>query len=335
VEDRLIFLIGSPRSGTTLLARMLGAHSHVHAPAEPHLITGLAHLGYFAKVDAAPYDPIITQLGLRELVASLPNGEQDYLDSLRAHTDDLYRRLLDASGKRWLLDKTPAYALVLDFLARLYPRARYVVITRNPLAAWSSQVESFFDDDPDAAERLSPLLDRYVPAIARFLREPPARLVHLRYEDLVQDPEVHLRRISEGLGLAFEPAMVDYGKAGQAAAARGLGDPVQAAQAGRATTDSLEKWKASLGADAHKLAMARAALARTLDPDLETWGYRRAELEAELDAIAPGGGGGRRKKTTRYALERRVLVMMRRNIHHNAFGRLVRKVRFYCDVLLR
>ena len=334
MEDRLIFLIGSPRSGTTMLARMLGAHSQVHAPAEPHLLTGLAHLGYFAKVDAAPYDPIITQLALRELVASLPNGEQDYLDSLRAHTDDLYRRLLAPSGRARLLDKTPAYALVLDFVAKLYPRARYVVLTRNPLAAWSSQVESFFDGDPEAAERLSPLLDRYVPAIARFLRERPVDLTHVRYEELVQDPERHLRGLADTLGLPFEPVMVDYGKAGQAAAARGLGDPVQAAQAGRATTDSLDKWKRSLAGDPRKLAAARAALARTLDPDLEIWGHSRVDLEAELDAIAPGAAG-RRRKASRYALERRILVTLRRNIHHNAFGRLVRTIRFYCDVLLR
>jgi len=334
LEDRLIFLIGSPRSGTTMLARMLGAHSEVHAPAEPHLMTGLAHLGYFAKVDAAPYDPIITQVALQALVPALPNGEQDYLDSLRAHTDDLYAKLLSASDNRFLLDKTPAYALVLDFIAKLYPHARYVVITRNPLAAWSSQVESFFDDDPDAAERLSPLLDRYVPAIARFLRERPASLVHVRYEDLVQDPEAHLRRIAEGIGLPFEPGMVDYGSAGQGAAARGLGDPVQAAQAGRATTDSLEKWKQSLATDPHKLEMGRAALARTLDEDLATWGFSRAELEADLDAITPETAT-KKRKSSRYALERRVLVTLRRNIHENAFGRLVRKIRFYCDVLLR
>ncbi|MBW2295926.1 MAG: sulfotransferase, partial [Deltaproteobacteria bacterium] len=51
VEDRLVFVIGPPRSGSTLLTRMLGAHSKIHAPAEPHLLTPLAHLGFYANVD--------------------------------------------------------------------------------------------------------------------------------------------------------------------------------------------------------------------------------------------------------------------------------------------
>ena len=68
VEDRLVFLIGPPRSGSTLLTRMLGAHSKIHAPAEPHLLTPLAHLGYYASVEKAPYDPVIAPL-----TKTLPN----------------------------------------------------------------------------------------------------------------------------------------------------------------------------------------------------------------------------------------------------------------------
>ena len=50
----MLFVIGPPRSGSTLLARMIGAHSLIYGRPEPHLLTPLAHLGYYAKVDKAP-----------------------------------------------------------------------------------------------------------------------------------------------------------------------------------------------------------------------------------------------------------------------------------------
>src|SRR2546428_167592 len=94
MQDRLIFLIGAPRSGTTLLARMLGAQSQIYQRAEPHLITPIAHLGYYANVQKAPYDALNAEQAIKEIVADLPGGEADYLDALRAYTDTLYARLL-------------------------------------------------------------------------------------------------------------------------------------------------------------------------------------------------------------------------------------------------
>src|SRR2546422_5821108 len=177
-QDRLIFLIGAPRSGTTLLARMLGAHSMIYGRAEPHLITPIAHLGYYANVQKAPYDPFNVEQAVREFVADLPRGEADYLDALRAYTDTMYERMLStAPGKRFFLDKTPAYALVLPFLVKLYPEARYIVLTRHPLAVLSSWVESFFDGDYQVALDHNPLLARYVPALARMLRRSEERRV--------------------------------------------------------------------------------------------------------------------------------------------------------------
>lgn len=58
MKDRLLFLISAPRSGSTLLQRMLGSHSEVFTHPEPHLMTPLAYLGYYDRVDRAPYDHI-------------------------------------------------------------------------------------------------------------------------------------------------------------------------------------------------------------------------------------------------------------------------------------
>jgi hypothetical protein len=314
---------------------MLGAHSAIHAPDEPHMMTPLAHLGYFDAVERAPYDPIITREGQRALVAQLPEGEADYLDALRACSDTIYERLLGGSGARLLLDKTPAYALVLDFIAKLYPQAHFVVTTRHPLAVWTSQVDSFFDGDFEAAERNNPILERYVPAIARFLRERPVPLVHVRYEELVADPETGLRAICEHLGVEFEPGMVEYGatQSGAKKAADGLGDPSVSRET-RPTTANVGRWAGELAARPAMLAHAQARLGHVTDQDLETWGYSRSAILQELDAATPAANR-RRRPLDRFALQRRLLVRVRRNIHHNALGRTVRKVREVCDVLLR
>lgn len=337
MQERLVFLIGAPRSGTTLTARMLGAHPEIWAPPEAHLIPPLAHLGFHERVDRAAYDPVITQIGLRELVAGLPAGEQDYLDGLRRFTDHLYERALSVCGRKIYLDKTPAYALVLDFLAKLYPRARYVVLTRHPIAIWSSYVDSFFDGDAAAARAHNPLLERYVPAIARFLRERPAPLVHVRYEELVADPEKHLREICAFLGVAFDPAMVQYGDAEGAVrpVAAGLGDPISVDRHKRPTTESVGRWADALATDPLRLAQSREIVAQLADEDLATFGVSGPELRRSLAQIAPRAAGPTRARLTRYALQRRALVAVRRNIHRNALGRLVRRVRTLCDVLLR
>jgi hypothetical protein len=336
VEDKLLFLIAPPRSGSTLLTRMLGSHDAVHAPDEPHLLTPLAHLGYYAKVDRAPYDPIITQLAMRELVKALPDGEQGFLSAIRAATDSIYEQLLAPSGRQMLLDKTPAYALVLDFAASLYPHARYIVLTRQPLAVWSSFVESFFDGDHEAAHAHQPLLERYVPAMARFLRERPVPIHHVRYEELVQDPETEMAKLCAFAGLPFEPEMIDYGKRGGAQeSARGLGDPMTVAKQSRPTTQSLSKWTEELSGEPGKIEQYRQILAALSDEDLETWGYARKDIAADLAAIDPAGARKPRAALSRYRLERLVVTRLRRNIHQNALGRLVRRIRFACDVLMR
>ena len=337
MEDKLVFLIGAPRSGSTLLTRMLGAHSKIHAPAEPHLLTPLAHLGFYDSVEKAPYDPVIARAGIREVVADMPNGEADYLQSLRAYTDAIYDKLLAPSGRELLLDKTPAYALVLDFAARLYPNAKFVVLTRHPLAVWSSFVTSFFDGDHEVAHKHNPLMERYVPAIARFLRERPVDLHHLRYEEMVSEPEAHMEKLCAYLEVPFEPGMVNYGdQAGSSkSATRGLGDPMTVAKESRPTTASLAKWAQDMTGRPDKVAQCEEILSALLDEDLETWGVTRKEVQAQLSDIDLQGQPQKRPKTTRHTLERKLLVMLRRNIHHNALGKLVKRVRNICDVLLR
>jgi len=330
-QEQLVFVISAPRSGSTLLQRMLGSHSEVFTHPEPHMITPMAHLGLYGQVDRAPYDHINAAEAMRSFVEGLPRGEEDYLDALRAYSDTLYARMLATSGRSRFLDKTPAYGLVLPFLTKLYPRARYVVLTRHPLAIFSSYANSFFDGDWRGAHDFNPIVERYVAAIGQQVRAPSVPLHHIRYEELVADPEPQLAAIFEHLGLPHEPGAVVYGRG--PGMKKGMGDPIGVAKHDRPVTHSIEKWATELAGDPVKLELARRMIDGCLDEDLEAWGWPRAKLWEPLEQA--GAGAPPARVLNRYTLQRRVLLLLRKDVDRRWHGKLIRQLKYYCDVILR
>lgn len=327
----VIFVISPPRAGSTLLQRMMGAHPEIFTHPEPHLITPIAHLGVYYNVDKAPYDHINAAEAAKAFIEDLPNGERDYLDALRCYTDTLYGRMLAKSDRTYFLDKTPANALVLPFLQRLYPDAKYVVLTRHPLAVFSSYANSFFNGDWREAHAFNPILERYVPAMAAFLLARPVPLLQVAYEDLVEDPEPQLERIFAFLGLEHEPAAVDYGSAGPAK--KGMGDPITVNRQRRPVTDSVDKWATEIAADETKRATAEAMVAALEPRDLEAWGWPPDALWAPIQAV--GGAPAPKPPRNSYTFQRRIMLALKKDIHKRPHGKLVKRVKYYCDVLLR
>lgn len=338
----MLFVIGAPRSGTTMLERMLSSHSMILGGPEPHLLTPLAHLGYWAKVDKADYDPILSAESQRLFVDQLPNKDQDYWDACRAYCDVLYGRYLATSDRRICLDKTPAYVLVLPFMAKVFPDAKYVVLTRHPLATFSSYANSFFDGDYQVAQNFNPLLNRYVPALADFLRREEPPHIHVRYEDLVKDPEAWMEKVYAYIGIPFEKETVDYGKkkpendAQAEQRQKGLGDPIGVKQHSRPSTGSLKKWVEDLAADPAKLTLMQRVIAQ-LDPeDLRTLGYPLEDLWKPLESAQGKTVAPKRPPLDRYRLQRKMIVKLRAQAQKGGvFHKALKKAQLTCDVLLR
>jgi hypothetical protein len=337
MSERMLFVIGAPRSGTTLLMRMLNVHGDVATRPEPHLLTPLAHLGYFGNVTKAPYDAFQAAEAAKAWVKDLPAGEADYVDALRAYADGVYGKLLEPTGRRYFLDKTPAYGLILPFVARLYPRATYVVLTRHPFAVFSSYAASFFDDDWAAAHAFNPIVERYVPALAEFVRSRPVeRLYHVKYEDLVRDPAKELAAICATAGIPYSDDLIEYGKRG--VEGEGLGDPIGVKAHDRPVTESIDKWARSVAHNEPRIALLRQMVAGIDDRDLAVWGFDRAGLWSAIESVDPEQAKlaqNKAKRWDRHHVQRRVLMQVRKNVQGNALGRMIARVRFTCDVLLR
>ena len=336
---QMLFIIGAPRSGTTMLEHMLSSHSCIQGGPEPHLLTPLAHLGPWAKVDKAPYDHVLAAESQKLFISQLPNKEQDYWDACRAYCDVIYGRYLEhnGNGKPICLDKTPAYGLILPFMMKVFPDGKYVVLTRHPLAMFSSFANSFFDGDYQVAQNYNPIINRYVPAIAEFLRQTEVPFIHVRYEDLVKDPETWFARICDYIGVPFEQEAIDYGKQQREDdRPKGLGDPIGVQQHSRPTTGSVKKWVEELLVDESRLRLMRDVIAQTDPEDLKTIGYPIETLWKALDEAAGKPVVRKKEKFSRYRLQRKMIVKLRANAQKGgAFRRVLEKARLTCDVLLR
>ena len=96
-------------------------------------------------------------------------------------------------------------------MMKVFPDAKYVVLTRHPLAVFSSFANSFFDGDYRVAQEYNPILNRYVPALAKVVRQQDIPIIHVRYEDLVKDPETWMGKICDYIEIPFEEDAINYG----------------------------------------------------------------------------------------------------------------------------
>jgi len=198
-----IFVIGSPRSGTTLLRLILDSHPRISCGEETHFLRDLE------AIVGRNWD----------LVATYGLERRWWLDRIRKLYADFQAEVLTRSGKARWAEKDPTYTLHLAFIEELFPDAVYVHLLRDG----HDVVASFRDrwGYKSAARAARTEWARYVNA-ARALgaRLPEGRFLSLRYEDLVVDPAKEGQRLFAFLGEDWDPAVLDFDPAKHSATDR-------------------------------------------------------------------------------------------------------------------
>ena len=188
----LVFIVGLPRSGTTVLERIVGNHSRVHAAGELNSF----HTALCQQMDAFLPSPSTTR------APPSPHTLE------QAAT--LYRRAAQrhAPDGRIVVDKNPANFLYAGLIARALPEARILCLRRAPLDACFSNLRELFEGDAypysyslDALAAHYDWFDRMRAACEVAL---PGRFMTVPYETLVDDPRTMARRVLDFCGLAYE-----------------------------------------------------------------------------------------------------------------------------------
>lgn len=279
----IVFLLGLPRSGTTLLQRLLAEHAAICTTAEPWLLLPVCQL-LKSNSGTAEYDAALAHQGVKEFLLELPGGEATFVAVLRNAVSELYGRCRGLHGARYFLDKTPRYHYIIPELAKLFPQAKFVVLLRNPLGVLASVTESWFGGRvgnalADEAHRRDLVDGPANMAGGLELLGKQACLVH--YEALVTQPEDELRRICNYLEIDFHPGMLSYDPRQRFKG--NFGDSIGVPQHDRADSGSLERWRDVLLRDENVLA-TRGYLESMSDAVLSRLGYEREQLLAEFRA---------------------------------------------------
>ncbi|MGD2099854.1 MAG: sulfotransferase [Desulfobacterales bacterium] len=239
--ENLIFLISQPRAGSTLLQRILAGNSKVHTIAESWI---MLHPLYALKKNGitAEFEFKYARQGLEDFLSQVPEDQELYFQALRQMGKKLYNRVLEESGKRLFLDKTPRYYLIIAELKNVFPEAKFIILLRHPLAVLSSILNTWFKNDPLALQKSANYIDiikgpQYLIQGIQHLKEDA---IVVRYEDLVVHTEFEIKKICNRLSISFESPMLNYGE--KAKPKGRLGDTVGILKHNYAVPDYTEKW---------------------------------------------------------------------------------------------
>jgi hypothetical protein len=287
-----VFIVGCPRSGTSLLRRILDAHPEVAIVPETHWIpelfkarTGLTEDGIVTRelVAALLAHPRFAKLGFdADALLRLANGRRTYAEFVTA----LFHNYGAARGKELVGDKTPGYAREIAILHALWPQARFVHLIRDgrdvclSALGWERKAADFarrfptWRDDPVTT---AALWWRWHVETARKQGAVMGRALYyeLRYEELVREPELTCRELCDFLALPFHDAMLRFHE-GRTRTKPGL----SAKRAWLPVTAGLRDWRSQLPAeDTERFESAAGALIAEL-------GYERAAPEPAADHLA-------------------------------------------------
>lgn len=210
-DDQLIFMISLPRSGSTMLQKILGGHSEIYTRSEPWLMLHPLH-ALKSKHVQTRYNASLAEAGVRDFISSLPeDGEGFYYQRLRECYLSMYEPYLQSSGKSRFLDKTPRYYEIFDELQRTFPNAKFIILYRNPLAVLASMLNTWVKGRFEILKNYKGDLEEGVEFLSRDFSDYPNTYC-IRYEELLGNPEEQVRSLFHFLQLDFEPECIHYGK---------------------------------------------------------------------------------------------------------------------------
>ena len=200
-----IFIFSLPRSGSTLLQKIIASSVDVSTSSEPWILLPLI---YSQKKEGSitEYSHKNAQNALNDVIDGLKSNAVDYNTLLKKYILSVYEGLSNENSK-YFLDKTPRYYLIIDEIRELFPKAKFIFLFRNPLSIYASIIErhkglkSIYSKNIDLQSGFDLLADGYVKHQSDSLK--------LNYDEIVNNPDKCINEIEGYLGIKISDTIVN------------------------------------------------------------------------------------------------------------------------------
>ncbi|MBE9062326.1 sulfotransferase [cf. Phormidesmis sp. LEGE 11477] len=193
MASRPIFIVGSERSGTTLMRSLINAHPNISCGEETHFLAGLEGI-----------------VGSKwRLMKDYPFEKEYWYEKIRELFDSFKTEAAHKQGKLRWGDKTPIYVLKLDFIDALFPDCQVIHMIRDGRDVVASSMDRWgYKRGLSATKRWG----KSVRAGQSFGRSVSLeRYIEVKYEELVLDPESTMQSVCEFLQEPWEPSLLEEG----------------------------------------------------------------------------------------------------------------------------
>jgi LPS sulfotransferase NodH len=278
-----VFVVGMPRSGTTLLTSILAAHPKVAVAPESHYFPEVWRRFQRPTREDVPrlLEAFFANPHVRAYEFTQPDRDA-IRDAVTSDPDRAHAALLGTATRVWarrhdrpvVVEKTPRHLEYLPAIIRLFPDSRFVVMQRDPrdVALSLSRVEW---NDVDFITGLRRWRD-YARRGRAFVHAHPDRAIRVRFEDLVADTEAQAKRLCDLVGLEYSQAM--RRPAPDAAGFDPEHEPWKRRAAAPVDPSRANRWKTRLSS------IDQAVADRVLGGELEAQGYERSGAPWSLGA---------------------------------------------------
>jgi len=276
-QAKPIFLFSLPRSGSTLMLKVLSAHEKIASVSEPYLMLPLCYAHRKEGV-AAEYSHIITSNGIRNVIANMPNKEEDYFKFMGEFTSRVYASLCQ-HNETYFLDKTPFYFYSIPEIAKVHPDAKFIFLFRNPVQIFASMMTTFNNNRFFKNYRRHNQLVLGPALLAEGYELLKERSCMVRYEDFVVNPGEQLQKILKYLDLDYhEDMLTQYINQDLRG---GMGDPTGVSSYNAIMPKSLDKWK-SVFNTAYRKKVLLNYISNIPEGFFNTAGYNKHQITEEI-----------------------------------------------------